>query len=152
MVYWSVISLTPAFCERRHWLTCLSVQVMTSRPSSRRSPWWRSASTKTSWPTSAVTTGAVCSQPVHLMRGIPGIVGGLKYLHSLVIVRLLDACLFVRILGSVYLCVTLNASKLCLSLQEYQAVDLYGILRRRVTSGYVSWFVLYTHKCLVFLP
>ncbi len=58
-------TLTPDCCERKHALNCLSVQVMTSRPSSRRLRWWRSASTKTSWPTLAATTGAVCFQPVH---------------------------------------------------------------------------------------
>lgn len=89
---------------------------MTSRPSSRRSPWWRSASTKTSWPTSAVTTGAVCCQPVHFMRGIPSIVGGiwlfifptllLDFSPTLkCLVRLLVACIFFRILGSVCLLV-----------------------------------------------
>lgn len=33
---------------------------MTSHPSSRRLPWWRSASTRTLWLPSAATTGAVC--------------------------------------------------------------------------------------------
>lgn len=87
MVYWSVIFLqlsklrapTPARWERKHSLTCLSVQVMTSHQSSRRSPWWRSASTKTLWPTSAVTTGAACFQPVLFMCGSANIVGGVSY-------------------------------------------------------------------------
>lgn len=87
MVYWSVIFLqlsklrapTPARWERKHSLTCLSVQVMTSHRSSRRSPWWRSASTKTLWPTSAVTTGAACFQPVLFMCGTANIVGGVSY-------------------------------------------------------------------------
>lgn len=51
---------TPDYCERKRRLNFLSIQEMTSRPSSRRSPWWRNASTKTSWPTSAATTGAEC--------------------------------------------------------------------------------------------
>lgn len=35
----------------------MSVQVTTSPVSSRRSPWWRNASTKILWPTSGATTG-----------------------------------------------------------------------------------------------
>ena len=38
---------------------------MTSPSSSRRSSWWRSACTTTSWPTLGVTCGKIPLQPVH---------------------------------------------------------------------------------------
>lgn len=55
---------------------------MTSHLSSRRLRWWRSASTKTSWPISAATTGVVCFslRPLQ-MGGIPRIIGALKYVE-----------------------------------------------------------------------
>lgn len=72
-----------------------------------------------------------------LMCGIPQIVG----------VSLLMFLLIQKASGFISQSLSRWWLKLYVCFQEHQAVDLHGVLRRRVSSGYVSW---YKHKEMFF--